>query len=574
MAEEQQFCLRWNNFQVNITSQFEALRDDEDFVDVTLACEGKRLKAHKVVLSACSPYFKDLFKSNPCKHPILFMRDVEFHHLQSLVEFMYAGEVNIAQAQLSAFLRTAESLQIRGLTEAPQRHKQMDGFGSGRSGSVAGSSRWGAGSPGGGSRTPSPEEAEQEGEEEMLSLSPPCSPPPAKRSCQAAEKPSNIERSDDTGSVSSHHRSHSEQFENVKNETLDIVEPKVEIPDYCSDGEGRTDNNSTAAMYQGMDNSVDMTPSFQGLQGGGGGGGMDILPGPSAQNYMGDTSQDSGQADQRKLHSLDPRPCPICYRMYSNLSNLRQHLRLIHNPQTVSCPLCSKPFKTKLYLKRHLMSFHELVCTTPKAGAGVAAGKGEFFTSPQMPLGKVSQPGDDRNGVQNSMSPAKPKDTSAQDLVAEFFQTRSSYQPLKGSNVGGSGFQKNKIIGHNEDRSNLHAGYDVNPFHLRNQDRYPPSHANKNQDVGNYLPPSNSDNRYNVSNQPARNVSGDRSAQYHSQSSGNSQDGTPAFLNLLSLTKNEDNVSYVNPQQSQSDDAEKGSDNTSVEHESKTDVTS
>nr|CAD7405136.1 unnamed protein product [Timema poppensis] len=104
---------------------FEALRDEEDFVDVTLACDGQRLKAHKVVLSACSPYFKELFKSNPCKHPILFLRDVEFSHLQSLVEFMYAGEVNVAQAQLSSFLHTAESLQIRGLTEAPQRHKHL-----------------------------------------------------------------------------------------------------------------------------------------------------------------------------------------------------------------------------------------------------------------------------------------------------------------------------------------------------------------------------------------------------------------------------------------------------------------
>lgn len=62
MADDQQFCLRWNNFQTNFTSQFKALRVEEDFVDVTLACEGKRIKAHKLVLSACSPYFKELFK--------------------------------------------------------------------------------------------------------------------------------------------------------------------------------------------------------------------------------------------------------------------------------------------------------------------------------------------------------------------------------------------------------------------------------------------------------------------------------------------------------------------------------
>ncbi|XP_062526426.1 uncharacterized protein LOC101738354 isoform X2 [Bombyx mori] len=119
---DQQFCLRWNNFQANITSQFEALRDDEDFVDVTLACEGHRLEAHKVVLSACSPYFKELFKNNPCPHPIIFMRDCEVSHIRALLQFMYVGQVNIAQAQLSAFLRTADALQIRGLTDCSQHN--------------------------------------------------------------------------------------------------------------------------------------------------------------------------------------------------------------------------------------------------------------------------------------------------------------------------------------------------------------------------------------------------------------------------------------------------------------------
>ncbi|RZC37510.1 BTB domain containing protein [Asbolus verrucosus] len=66
LADDQQFCLRWNNFQANITSQFEALRDDEDFTDVTIACEGQRMQAHKVVLSACSPFFKELFKVSLC----------------------------------------------------------------------------------------------------------------------------------------------------------------------------------------------------------------------------------------------------------------------------------------------------------------------------------------------------------------------------------------------------------------------------------------------------------------------------------------------------------------------------
>lgn len=39
-------------------------------MDVTLACDGKLLQAHKIVLAICSPYFQEMFITNPCRHPI------------------------------------------------------------------------------------------------------------------------------------------------------------------------------------------------------------------------------------------------------------------------------------------------------------------------------------------------------------------------------------------------------------------------------------------------------------------------------------------------------------------------
>ncbi|XP_050538135.1 broad-complex core protein isoforms 1/2/3/4/5-like isoform X2 [Daktulosphaira vitifoliae] len=117
MGDLQHFCLRWNNYQNSITTAFENLRDDEDFIDVTLACDGKSLKAHRVVLSACSPYFKELLKSTPCKHPVIVLQDVVFDDLQALVEFIYHGEVNVHQRNLSSFLKTAEVLRVSGLTQ-------------------------------------------------------------------------------------------------------------------------------------------------------------------------------------------------------------------------------------------------------------------------------------------------------------------------------------------------------------------------------------------------------------------------------------------------------------------------
>ena len=56
------FRLRWDNFSQSVASSFRRLKEEEDFVDVTLACNSKQFTAHKVVLSACSPYFRRLLK--------------------------------------------------------------------------------------------------------------------------------------------------------------------------------------------------------------------------------------------------------------------------------------------------------------------------------------------------------------------------------------------------------------------------------------------------------------------------------------------------------------------------------
>jgi len=103
---------------------FNQLLDDQNFVDVTLACDGQSIKAHKMVLSACSTYFKDLFVTNPCKHPIVILKDMRYDDLKAIVNFMYCGEVNVSQSQLGALLKTAEVLKVKGLTEV--NDKQAD----------------------------------------------------------------------------------------------------------------------------------------------------------------------------------------------------------------------------------------------------------------------------------------------------------------------------------------------------------------------------------------------------------------------------------------------------------------
>ncbi|XP_067008553.1 broad-complex core protein isoforms 1/2/3/4/5 isoform X3 [Anabrus simplex] len=114
--EAEHFSLRWNNFHSNMSTGFQALLQEEDMVDVTLAASGEFVHAHKIVLSVCSPYFKLLFKANPCKHPIVILKDVCHKDLVDILQFMYQGEVNVRQEDLATFLKTAEMLQVKGLT--------------------------------------------------------------------------------------------------------------------------------------------------------------------------------------------------------------------------------------------------------------------------------------------------------------------------------------------------------------------------------------------------------------------------------------------------------------------------
>ncbi|XP_068892666.1 longitudinals lacking protein, isoforms H/M/V isoform X20 [Tenebrio molitor] len=117
MEDDQQFCLRWNNHQSTLVAVFDTLLENGTLVDCTLAAEGKCLNAHKVVLSACSPFFEALLSRHYDKHPILILKDVKFQELKAMMDYMYRGEVNISQDQLGALLKAAESLQIKGLSD-------------------------------------------------------------------------------------------------------------------------------------------------------------------------------------------------------------------------------------------------------------------------------------------------------------------------------------------------------------------------------------------------------------------------------------------------------------------------
>ncbi|XP_042873117.1 broad-complex core protein isoforms 1/2/3/4/5-like isoform X11 [Penaeus japonicus] len=370
MGADQQFCLRWNNFHTNITSAFESLRDDEDFVDITLACEGRQIKAHKMVLSACSPYFRSLLKGNPCQHPIVFLKDVTFANLTSILDFMYHGEVNVSHNELATFLKTAEALKVRGLAE-DEKKRDSENYNESSSPPPPRDPP----DPG----SPRPEEGSSAPDTQLSD-----SPPPKRQRRRSGASVHSAEDTNET--VLSEARDSSVKNEPQDfNEEEDMLSQSVEHENIKTDvGEDSEERNfgpsesvtisrSQAAMQQlqesfgsflpGMGQSPGFLPHgatdmprpppypLEGVQGLP--PGISALPGPSMS--QGAASQDASQGEGEEANV-----CRFCGKMCSNRYNLKKHERDMHLNRGAKfvCDLCNRQYSSLNSLQVHRSNSH------------------------------------------------------------------------------------------------------------------------------------------------------------------------------------------------------------------------
>ena len=125
MKKAENICLNWDDFQENLISSVRELRNEEDFADVTLACEdGTQIQTHRVVLAASSPFLMEILKRNKHSHQVIYMRRLKGEDLIAMVDFLYYGEANVERESLDSFLGLAHELRLKGLTESAELHDQ------------------------------------------------------------------------------------------------------------------------------------------------------------------------------------------------------------------------------------------------------------------------------------------------------------------------------------------------------------------------------------------------------------------------------------------------------------------
>ena len=112
----EKFCLKWNDFQCNASSSFSLLRNEDYLHDVTIVTDdNEQTAAHKLVLSASSEYFKNIFKKTKHSHPLLCLEGVNSGDIRNVMDYIYNGELQIFQEDLDRFLNVAQRLKIEGL---------------------------------------------------------------------------------------------------------------------------------------------------------------------------------------------------------------------------------------------------------------------------------------------------------------------------------------------------------------------------------------------------------------------------------------------------------------------------
>lgn len=115
--ERSQFALSWDEHVKNICNGLSLLQQNGEFVDMTLAADGHRVKVHQLIMALSSPYLKDLISNAQCPHPVIFLSKISYRTLSALLEYIYTGEVLVAIEDLNDLIDAAKELHIKGLQE-------------------------------------------------------------------------------------------------------------------------------------------------------------------------------------------------------------------------------------------------------------------------------------------------------------------------------------------------------------------------------------------------------------------------------------------------------------------------
>ena len=121
------YNIEWRGYKETVSLSFKQLRQENILCDVTLVTDDDiHLSAHKVVLSACSTFFKSIFTKTSHPNPLLYLGSGDSKNINYILDYVYAGRVQIFEEDVGNFLKLAKQLKIEGLTLTDKNKSEVD----------------------------------------------------------------------------------------------------------------------------------------------------------------------------------------------------------------------------------------------------------------------------------------------------------------------------------------------------------------------------------------------------------------------------------------------------------------
>ena len=86
---------------------FSELKANEEFLDVTLACEDITIQAHKSLLAASSTFFREIINKTKHPSPFIFLKGIAASDLKEILNFVYTGEAKVDTKNINRFLESS-----------------------------------------------------------------------------------------------------------------------------------------------------------------------------------------------------------------------------------------------------------------------------------------------------------------------------------------------------------------------------------------------------------------------------------------------------------------------------------
>ena len=119
VMHQEKCTLTWDTYQDHLKQVMQDMMMSEEFADVTLVSDDKKtIRAHRNILSACSPVFKDILQMETQNHhPVIYLRGIQYSEIESILQFMYLGQANFHQERMSKVIMVAKNLKIKELSK-------------------------------------------------------------------------------------------------------------------------------------------------------------------------------------------------------------------------------------------------------------------------------------------------------------------------------------------------------------------------------------------------------------------------------------------------------------------------